>query len=220
LLLQGRDELSLAQKQEPALPKPKGKTMNYPLQLTFKILAIASQISATDATGKLVFYVKQKAFKLKEDVTVFADEGQTQPLYHIRAEKMFDFSARYNFTDPQGANVGAVKRQGMKSLWKAHYEIFDGDKIVLTITEENPWIKVVDALLSEVPILGMLTGHFLHPAYLVKRPDGAVVMRLHKQAAFFEGRFGIEKHGEFLPGEEARALLGVLMMVLLERRRG
>ena len=194
--------------------------MNYPLQLSFKTLAIAQQLSATDASGKLVFYVKQKAFKLKEDVTVFADEAQTQPLYHIKAEKMLDFNARYNFTDAQGAPIGAIKRQGMKSLWKAHYDIFDGQNVALGIDEENPWIKVADALLSEIPVLGMLTGHFFHPAFLLTRPDGSVMLRLQKQAAFFEGKFTLEKRVEFAPGEEARALLGLIMMVLLERGRG
>ena len=194
--------------------------MNYPLQLTFKTFALAQQLSVKDASGTLVCYVKQKAFKLKEDVTVFADEAQTRPLHHIRADKMFDFSARYTFTDAQGVAVGAVKRQGMKSFWKTHYDILDGDNVVLTINEENPWIKVLDSLLGEIPLLGLLTGHFFHPAYLVRRADGTVVMRLQKQAAFFEGRFALEKHGEFMPNEEARGLLGLLMMVLLERSRG
>ena len=194
--------------------------MNYPLQLSFKILAIAQQVSATDASGKLVFYVKQKAFKLKEAVTVFADAEQTQPLFHINADRMLDFSARYTFTNPQGQPVGAIKRQGMKSLWKSHYDVFDGDNVVMTIREENPWVKVLDGLLGEIPVLGMLTGHFLHPAFLVSRTDGTVILRLQKQAAFFEGKFAIEKKAEFDVHEEARALLSLIMMVLLERGKG
>ena len=47
--------------------------MNFPLDLRFKLLAIASQIAVTDAQGQLVYYAKQRAFKLKEAVTVFAD---------------------------------------------------------------------------------------------------------------------------------------------------
>ena len=46
--------------------------MNFPLTLNFKKLALSPQISVTDASGRLLFYVKQKAFKLKEAVTVFA----------------------------------------------------------------------------------------------------------------------------------------------------
>jgi uncharacterized protein YxjI len=42
--------------------------LNFPLQINFKVLAIAQQLSLTDATGNLIFYVKQKAFKLKESL--------------------------------------------------------------------------------------------------------------------------------------------------------
>jgi hypothetical protein len=194
--------------------------MNYPLQLTFKILAFASQVSVADAQGNLIFYVKQKMFKLKEAVNIFADEQQTQQVYQINADKVIDFSARYYFTDRNGQQVGSVKRQGMKSIWKARYDILDGENQVMLISEENPWIKVFDALLGEVPLLGMFTGYFFHPAYQVAHTNGAVLLRLVKQPAFFEGKFIIEKHAEMPPAEETRALLSLLMMLLLERRRG
>jgi uncharacterized protein YxjI len=194
--------------------------MNYPLNLSFKILALARQLSVTDAGGRLIFYVKQKAFKLKEAVTVFADAEQSQPLYSINANKVLDFSARYTFTDRNGRPLGSVKRQGMKSLWKAHYDILDGETPVMTIKEENPWTKVLDSLVGEVPILGMFTGYLFHPAYLVTRQNGAVVMRLEKQPAFFEGKFVIQKQAEMDQAEEERAILSLLMMILLERHRG
>ncbi len=107
--------------------------LNYPLDISFKVVALAPQISVTDASGNLVFYVKQKLFKLKEAVTVFADAQQTQPLYTMNADRVLDFSARYNFADLQGMPLGAVKRHGMKSLWKARYDILDGDAVVMTI---------------------------------------------------------------------------------------
>ena len=194
--------------------------MNYPLHMSFKVLAIAQQISVTDAGGSLVFYVKQKAFKLKEAVTVFADAGQTQPLYSINANKMLDFSARYAFTDRQGRPLGSVRRQGMKSLWKSHYDVLDGEQVVMTIQEESAWTKVLDGLVGEIPILGMFTGYLFHPAYLVTRQDGTLVLRLEKQPAFFEGKFIIEKKAEMNEQEEERALLSVIMMILLERHRG
>ncbi|ASC71150.1 hypothetical protein XM38_021000 [Halomicronema hongdechloris C2206] len=50
-----------------------------------------------------------------------------------------DFSARYTFTDPQGMELGAIKRRGWRSIWRARYDIFDGDAVIFTIQEENPW---------------------------------------------------------------------------------
>lgn len=194
--------------------------MNYPLQLSFKILAFASQVSVSDAQGNLIFYVKQKMFKLKEAVNIFADEQQTQQVYQINADKVIDFSARYYFTDRNGQQVGSVKRQGMKSIWKARYDIFAGETTVMQISEENPWTKVFDALFNELPIVGMFTGYVFNPTYLVSHTNGAPLMRLTKQPSFFGGKFGIEKLAEIPPEEETRAVLSLLMMVLLERRRG
>jgi hypothetical protein len=194
--------------------------MEYPLNLSFKVVALAPQVAVTDAAGNLAFYVKQKLFKLKEAVTVFADREQTRPLYTMNADRVIDFSARYHFSDQAGVPLGSVKRQGVKSLWKSHYDVFDGETVVMTIQEENPWVKVLDALFSSIPVLGIFAGYVFHPAYVVSRMDGTAVMRLQKLAAFFEGKFRIEKLAEMTPADETRVLLSLLMMLLLERVRG
>ena len=194
--------------------------MNYPITLSFKLLAIASQIYVTDGSGQMIGYVKQKLFKLKEAITMFADESQTQPLYEIKADRMLDFSANYHFSDPRGNQFGSIKRQGMRSLWSAHYDISVGNAPAFVVREANPWVKVMDSLIGEIPVLGMFTGYLFHPAFVVTRPNGEAVMRLEKQPAFFEGRFVIEKHAHLNEQEEVCALLGLMMVVLLERARG
>lgn len=195
--------------------------MNYPLKLSFKLLAIASQIYIRDANGQLIGYVKQKLLKLKEDINVFADEQQTQHLYNIKADRVIDFSARYNFTDAQGQKLGSIKRKGMRSIFRANYEVYDGhDSQVLQINEENGWIKVVDALIGELPIVGMFTGYFFNPSYIVSRLDNSPVARLKKQPAFLEGVFELEPLTQIGADEEVRVVLSVLTMTLLERSRG
>lgn len=195
--------------------------MNYPLQLSFEVLSIARKLSVIDAAGNLSFFVKQKAFKLKESVTVFADADQTLPLYELTADRVIDFSANYHFKDARGTHVGTVKRKGMKSLWRARYDIVNGSSAhALTIQEANPWIKVCDALFCEIPVLGMFSGYVFHPEYVVAREDGTPVMRLKKEPAFFQGKFSIEKLGAVSEDEEKRILLSLIMMVLLEKQRG
>ena len=194
--------------------------MHYPLTFSFKILALAPQISVRDAQGQLLLYVKQKLLKLKEAVTVFADEGQTRPLFYINADRVLDISARYHITDAQGRSIGAVQRHGMRSLWKAHYEILAGETPLMTIREENPWVKVIDGLVGEIPIVGLFTGLLLQPSYLVTRQDGSVALRLAKRRSLFESAFQVEQQGPLEPAEEQLALLSVLMMILLERTRG
>jgi len=196
--------------------------LNYPLHITFKTLAIAQQLSITDATGNLIFYVKQKAFKLKDSVTVFADAQQTRPAFAINADRVIDFSANFNFTDMSGRWFGAIKRHGRRSIWRAHYEIYDGAQPnpALTIKEENPWSKVFDAMFGEIPLLGIFTGYVFNPSYLVSRPNGMPVMRLKKERSFLGRSFSINKLAEIDQNEELRILLALIMMNLLERRRG
>ena len=194
--------------------------MQYPLEFNFKIWTLAPKISVTDSQGNLVFFVKQKLFKLKEAITVCADTEQTKLLYDIKADRIIDFSARYNFTDSNGAYIGSIKRRGLRSIWRSRYDIFDGETSNLVIQEENPWVKVLDALFQEIPIVGALSGYVLNPKYLVSRADGNVVMRLEKQPSFFSRKFTVKQVDQLSDREEKQVLLSLLMMILLERARG
>lgn len=193
--------------------------MKYPLTLKFK-WALAPQIAITDSSGDLVFFVRQKLFKLKEAIGIFADEKRTQLQYEIKADRIIDFSACYNFFDTTSQNIGSVRRRGWRSIWKCHYEIFQGEEMAFVISEKNPWVKVIDSLFAEIPIVGLFTGYVFNPIYLVTRADDSIVMRLEKQPAFFSRIFTIKQVNQLDDSEEMSVLLSLLMMLLLERHRG
>jgi uncharacterized protein YxjI len=204
--------------------------LNYPLTLSFKIIAIAPQIKVTDATGETVLYVRQKALALREDVRIFADEQQQQQLYQLNADRILDFSANYRIRTAAGEDLGNIRRRGMRSLWNATYEVAgtngsgnasgtgNGHDLV-TIHEENAWVKVLDGLAGELPVIGMFLPMFINPAYLADR-DGQTLLRMKKEPAFLEGKFTIEKKADFPESDEALLLASLLMMILLERQRG
>lgn len=196
--------------------------IQYPLKLSFKILALASQATVTDANGRVVLYTKQKLLKFREHVEIFTDNTRSTLLAEIKANKVIDWSARYHATDAHGQAIGSVGRRGWRSMWKAHYETFNpGDEQPdFSLREENPGAKVVDAILGQIPIVGMLTGYFCHPRYAATRSDGTPAMRLTKQPALWEGRFQIDQLGELTPREQLNLILSFLMLVLLERSRG
>ena len=195
--------------------------MEYPLDMRFKILAIAPQIHVTDARGESVCYVHQKLFRLKEAVSVFSDATKKQTLAEIKADRVIDFSASYHFFDVGGESFGGVRRKGMKSLWSAHYDIVDENNQPLgSITEENPMAKVIDSLLSEVPLIGNFSGYFFNPRYLLSTAAGQPLMRLNKQPAMWEGKFLLEKLAPIEPVHELCYVMAFLMMTLLERSRG
>lgn len=195
--------------------------MQFPLNFTFKITTISNDFRVNDATGAEVAFVRQKLFKLKEEVQVFNDESRSQLNFTVKANKWLDFSAAYVFYDNQQRELGRIVRRGWKSLWKSSYDIYDeNQKQDFSVNEENPLVKVFDGLFGDIPILGMFTGYFFNPTYLVTRPDGTAIARLSKEKSFFGRRFSVDKLAEFETGEENRLLLGLMMMILLERQRG
>ncbi len=191
--------------------------MNFPLSMTFKVAAFAPQIYVQDANGNNICYVRQKLLKLRENISIFKDESKSEIISEIHADRIIDFSATYRFLDATGVEYGSVKRKGMRSLWKTHYEVFE-QGLSYTIREGNPWTKVIDALLGEVPILGMFTGYFFNPHYDVTDNNGMLCYTLKKEPSFFGRKFTLTKQQE--TGDDLLTVMSLIMMTLLERRRG
>lgn len=105
-----------------------------------------------DEAGRLVAYSEQKAFKLKEDIKVFADETKATELLAIRARSIIDFSAAYDVTDSTtGERVGALRRCGAKSLLRDEWHVLDAnDQKVGVIIEDSMGLALVRRLLTNL----------------------------------------------------------------------
>lgn len=195
--------------------------MTFPLDLRFRIISIATRLSVTDASGRLLYFVRQKMFRLRESISVYADEDQNTRLVNIAADRVLDFSAQYHITDAGGNRLGYVQRSGMRSIWRAHYEIFRDDRQEFLIREENPWVKFADGFVGSIPLIGLVSSYILHPAYVVTRvSDGTMVLRASKQPALFENSYRMDANPERLGEQQELVVLSVVMMLLLERYRG
>ena len=198
------------------------KNLNYPLDFKFKITTLSSDFNITDRHGNYVAYVREKMFKLKEDVIVFNDESKSQELFRIKADRWLDFNASYSMTDlSTHKNFGRLARKGMRSIWKSQYDIIDGnEKIKFQINEDNAWIKIWDSFVGEIPIIGMFTGFFLNPSYTVKDASGKEYFKLKKMPSLIGRRFQLDRLIDIDDEDESLVILSFLMMVLLERERG
>jgi len=196
--------------------------LNYPINFDFNISTLANDFTATDAKGKTIAYVRQKLFKLKEDIIIFDNENKTKENFRIRADKWIDFSTAYSITDLNtNIELGKVARKGWRSIWKASYQLIDqNQKLQYHIKEENAWIKVFDSLLSEIPLVALFSGYFFNPTYVVTNLRDEVIVRLKKKASFWGRKFIIEKIKTIDNDDDQRIILGLMMMILLERRRG
>ena len=197
------------------------QNLQYPLFLKFKITTLSSDFTITDSNENSLAYVRQKMFRLKEDVVVFNNESKSQENFRIRANQWIDFNASYAITDSFGKNLGKIARKGMRSIWKATYNIFDqNDTQKYKVQEENAWVKVLDGMVGEIPIIGMFTGYFLNPSYIVHDNNGKEIYRLKKMPSFFGRKFQLDQINDIPDHEETLVVLSLMMMVLLERAKG
>lgn len=97
-----------------------------------------------DTGGELQFYIKQKAFKLKEEINVFRDEAQTDKRLTIKARSISDFSGGYDITEADtGRSVGGAKRRGLKSLFKDEWDVLDANGTEIGKVEESGGIMIL-----------------------------------------------------------------------------
>lgn len=115
--------------------------------LPFKLFG--GGIELYDPSGALCGYVHQKAFKLKEDIVLFADEERTRELLRIEARTMQDISGVYEVVDPSSdREVGGLRRSGAKSLLRDSWSILDaGGEEVGTISEDSAAMATARRLL-------------------------------------------------------------------------
>jgi uncharacterized protein YxjI len=109
----------------------------------FKIFGASFQVFGPD--GQLVFFSKQKAFKLREDIRIYGDEAQSEELLTIHARSWLDFAAAYDVLDARnGEKVGGLKRRGFKSMFKDEWVLMDADdRDIGLVQEENAMLATV-----------------------------------------------------------------------------
>ena len=124
---------------------------------------------AYDENGTLLFYSKQKAFKLKEDFRVYSDERQIEDLLTIKAPQVLDISATYKIHDATtNEPVGSIKRKGIKSIFKDEWIFLANDGTEI-------------GKLTERGVLGALLSRFINlipQNYLITSTDGREVAEI------------------------------------------
>ncbi|MBN1934523.1 MAG: hypothetical protein JW934_07645 [Anaerolineae bacterium] len=106
---------------------------------------VGASFHVYDPSEQVVMFSKMKAFKLKEDIRVYEGEAMQTELLSIQARQIMDVSATYDVTDVQtGEKVGALKRQGLKSILKDEWLILGaGDQPVGKIQEDSMLLALV-----------------------------------------------------------------------------
>jgi hypothetical protein len=176
-----------------------------------KFFALAGQVFIYDQYDNLVCYVRQKLLKLKEEITAFTDESQTAPVLNIKARAVIDFAAAYDVVDSMtGEKVGAVKRKGLRSIFKDEWLIMDaGDNVIASVREESGIMAILSRIINLIP-----------QKYVIETADsGTLIGRINQIFDYFVHKFDIDFSMDNEGLLDRRLGLGVVILLLIIERR-
>lgn len=180
-------------------------------QKMLKILG--GRIDVYTPDGRPVLCCLQKAFKLKEDIRIYADDSKRVELLVIKARKIIDFSAAYDVVDSQtGERLGALRRKGWQSLVRDAWQVLDTrDNQVATIQEDSMLLALLRRFLTNL----------IPQSFQIMAPNGRELAKARQHFNPF-----IHKMDLIMPrGEDARlldprmALAAGMLLTLIEGRQ-
>jgi uncharacterized protein YxjI len=104
---------------------------------------VVSLPTATGDEGELVALVEQKRMAFREEVTFFADEAKTQPLFRFKARQIIDVGATYDVTAPDGTAIGLFRKDFKKSLLRSTWHLEQPPALHALGQERSPVVAVL-----------------------------------------------------------------------------
>ena len=132
-------------------------------------------VDANGGEGPVIAVAQQKRMAFKEQVTFYADEARTQPVFGFKARTRMDLAATYDVTDAGGTPIGSFRKEFAKSLLRSTWQLTATDGLQATGTERNQNVAIARRLWELVPIVNDLPSPFLFH-FDFTAPDGSIVL--------------------------------------------
>lgn len=146
--------------------------------------------TADGAEGELVAFVEQKRLAFREEVTFFADEARSQPLFRFKARQILDVGATYDVTAADGAPIGLFRKDFGKSLLRSTWHL-EQPGVQAVGQERSPAVAIIRRvweMVSDWPFFIPYHFDFTAGEHPVMSVDKTTVVRdryrldIHEQA--------------------------------------
>ena len=154
--------------------------------------------------GGLIAMAQQKRMAFKEQVTFFADEARTQPMFSFKARQRIDLGATYDVMDAAGAPIGWFRKNFGASLLRSTWHLGDHAGVEATGAERNAKVAVARRLWEVLPVVENLPSPFVFHFDFVD-PAGEVVMSSERQRTLRD-RYQVNVPGARLDGRVAASM--------------
>lgn len=108
-------------------------------------------LAADGSEGPVLAMAQQKRMALKEQVTFYADEARTIPVFGFKARQALDLGATYDVTDAAGNAIGSFRKDFAKSLLRSTWHL-EGAGITAVGQERNVAVAVLRRVQDTIPL--------------------------------------------------------------------
>jgi hypothetical protein len=153
-------------------------TERYTLSQKITMMVNRYEVRAVDADGAegpVLAVAQQKRMAFKEQVTFYADEARTQPVFSFKARTRMDLGATYDVVDAAGVPIGWFRKDFAKSLLRSSWHLGTTDGLEAFGTERNQNIAVLRRVWDMLPVVGDIPVPFLFH-FDFRAPDGSIVL--------------------------------------------
>ncbi len=154
--------------------------------------------------GQLIMYIKHPLLKLREELVVYEDEAQARPLLRVKSKQVIAINFSYEITDANsGAVLGSVRKQGLKSLIRDKFIVYDANEQEIGYAEEQgasvlrrflPWLTSKHAIFANDQRVASISQRF----------------------RFFAREFNVEIHQSSM---DPRFVLAIALLALMAEAR-
>ncbi|MBD3370946.1 hypothetical protein GF402_11380 [Candidatus Fermentibacteria bacterium] len=175
----------------------------------FKIFGGAFHVK--DSSGETVMYSTQKAFKLREDMSIWASERKERELLKIRTPQILDWGATYFVTDSTtGEEVGAIARKGLKSVVRDEWKFLSAEQEEIGTLTESGWARaIISRLIKLVP-----------QKYVIRSSDGREISTVKQHFNIFILKYTMDIHEPYPPIDRRLMIAMGILLCAIEGRQG
>jgi uncharacterized protein YxjI len=139
-----------------------------------------------DAENRVVGFCKQKAFRLREDIRIFADETCASEVFRLSTQQIIDLSPTFIVTrSADNTVIGQLRRKGLKSIVRDEWLVLDpAGAEIATIREDSGFLALARRAVDLVAVIAP-------QKFDVRLPDGTVAATFRQHFNPFVYRLGV-----------------------------
>ena len=101
--------------------------------------------------GPVLAMAQQKRMAFREQVTFYADEARTVPVFSFKARQVIDLGATYDVMDAAGAPIGMFRKDFAKSLLRSTWHL-EGAGVSAVGQERSVLVAVLRRIQDMIPL--------------------------------------------------------------------